>query len=86
MLEKNGSTFSVKELDLTGKLKRITTSNSDAIAYLYRKGDTNVLSFYTSDDVGCGARPAHLRNQEIVISEVNEDGEYITHWDKIFVD
>lgn len=86
MLEKNGSTFSVKELDLTGKLKRITTSNSDAIAYLYRKGDTNVLSFYTSDDVGCGARPEHLRNQEIVISEVNEDGEYITHWDKIFVD
>jgi len=86
MLEKNGSTFSVKELDLTGKLKRITTSNSDAIAYLYRKGDTNVLSFYTSDDVGCGARPEHLRNQEIVISEVNDKGEYITHWDKIFVD
>lgn len=85
-LEKDGSTFSAKDLDLTGKLKRITTSNSDAIGYLYRKGDKNILSFKTNDEVSCGARPDHLRNQEIVISEVTEDGEYITHWDKVFID
>lgn len=86
MLEKDGVNVSIKELDLTGKLKRITTSNSDAIAYLYRKGDQNILSFKTADDVGCGARPEHLKNAEIVISEIDENGEYITHWDKVFID
>lgn len=86
MLEKDGVTFSTKELDLTGKLKRITTSNSDAIAYLYRKGNQNILSFKTTDDVGCGARPDHLKNVEIVISEINEAGEITTHWDKVFID
>jgi hypothetical protein len=85
-LEKDGGTFSAKDLDLTGKLKRITTSNSDAIGYLFRKGDKNVLSFKTNDEVSCGARPDHLRNEEIVISEVTEDGEYITYWDKVYID
>jgi hypothetical protein len=74
------------DLDLTGKLKRITTSNSDAIGYLHRKGDKNVLSFRATSDVTCGARPEHLRNQEIVISEIDENGEYKTYWDKVFVD
>ena len=85
-LEKAGSTFSSMDLDLTGKLKRITTSNSDAIGYLYRKGNKNILSFKTNDDVSCGARPDHPKNQEIIISEVDEDGEFRTYWDKVFID
>ena len=86
MLEKDGVNFSSKDLDLTGKLKRITTSNSDAIGYLHRKKDQNILSFKTNDDISCGARPDHLKNQEIVISEVKEDGEYVTYWEKVFID
>lgn len=85
-LEKEGSSFSSMDLDLTGKLKRITTSNSDAIGYLYRKGKKNILSFNTKDEVACGARPEHLSNQEIVVSEIDENGNYITHWDKIYID
>jgi len=85
-LEKEGSSFSSMDLDLTGKLKRITTSNSDAIGYLYRKGKKNILSFNTKDEVACGARPDHLSNQEIIVSEIDEDGNYITHWDKIYID
>ncbi len=85
-LEKAGGTFNSLDLDLTGKLKRITTSNSDAIGYLYRKGNKNVLSFKTNDDIACGARPAHLSNAEIVISEIDENGEYKTYWDKVFID
>lgn len=85
-LEKEGSSFSSMDLDLTGKLKRITTSNSDAIGYLYRKGKRNILSFNTKDEVACGARPEHLSNQEIVVSEIDENGNYITHWDKIYID
>ena len=85
-LEKSGGTFNAMDLDLTGKLKRITTSNSDAIGYLYRKGDKNILSFKTNDEISCGARPEHLRNQEVVISEVDENGNYVSHWDKVFID
>jgi energy-coupling factor transporter ATP-binding protein EcfA2 len=85
-LEKDGAVFSSMDLDLTGKLKRITSSNADAIGYLYRKGKKNIISFKTNDEVACGARPEHLSNQEIIISEIGENGEYITHWDKVFID
>lgn len=85
-LEKAGGTFSSMDLDLTGKLKRITSSNADAIGYLYRKGKKNILSFNTNDEVACGARPDHLSNQEIVISEIDDHGNYITHWDKVYID
>lgn len=86
VLEKNGSEFNSLDLDLTGKLKRIASSKSDAIGYLYRKGNKNILSFKTSDDIACGARPEHLRNQEIVLSEVLEDGTIKFHWDRIYID
>jgi hypothetical protein len=86
LLEKSGAEFSSSDLDLTGKIKRILTSQSDAIGYLYRKGrDKNIITFATSDSIACGARPDHLRNQEIVLSEITEDG-FVTHWDKIYID
>ena len=85
LLEKAGGDFNALDLDLTGKLKRITTSQSDAIGYLYRKGNKNILSFKTTDEVSCGARPEHLRNQEITVSEL-KDGKMMTHWDKIYID
>lgn len=85
MLEKAGADFSSMDLDLTGKLKRITTSQSDAIGYLFRKGNQNILSFKTTDEVSCGARPEHLRNQEIVISEMTDKG-LVSHWDKVYID
>jgi len=61
------------------------TSQSDAVGYLYRKGNTNILSFATNDSVACGARPAHLRNKEIVLSELKDDN-FTTHWDKVYID
>lgn len=85
ILEKAGNEFNSLDLDLTGKIKRITASNSDAIGYLYRKGDKNVLSFKTNDEISCGARPEHLRNQEIIVSELTESGVK-TYWNKIYID
>lgn len=85
ILEKAGSEFNSMDLDLTGKIKRITASKSDAIGYLYRKGNQNILSFKTNDEIACGARPEHLRNKEIVISEITDQG-LVTHWDKIYID
>ena len=85
ILEKAGNEFNSMDLDLTGKIKRITASNSDAIGYLYRKGNKNIISFKTNDEISCGARPEHLRNQEIVLSELTDSG-VVTNWDKIFID
>ena len=73
------------DLDLTGKLKRIASSNSDAIGYLFRRGNKNVLSFKTTDEISCGARPEHLRNKEIELSEL-VDEKVVVSWDKIFID
>jgi hypothetical protein len=72
-------------IDLTGKIKSLICANADAIGYMYRKGNKTILSFKTSEEVTCGARPEHLRNEEIVVSEMNEKGELEFHWDKIYV-
>ena len=72
-------------LDLQGKLAMIVSSKSDAIGYMYRtKDNKNILSFKTKDEVVCGSRANHLKNAEIVISELDEDGKFITHWDEIY--
>ena len=86
-IEKNGAEVSSADLDLTGKIKRIAASQSDAIGYLYRHkdGKTNILSFKTTGDISCGARPAHLRNKEITISEMTDEG-LVTHWNEVYID
>jgi hypothetical protein len=86
VLEKNGSEFNALDLDLTGKLKRITSSQSDAIGYLYRKGSKNMLSFKTTDEISCGARPEHLRNKEVVLSELNDDETITINWNNVYID
>lgn len=84
LLAKAGVEFTSSDLDLTGKIKRQICSDSDAIGYLYRKGKQNVISFKSSDEISCGARPEHLRNMDIVISEQLDSGEIVTYWEKIF--
>jgi hypothetical protein len=85
-LEKNGTSVDSADVDLTGKLKNIISSDVDAIGMLYRsKNNQNILTFKTSNDVICGARPEHLKMQEIIMSE-EIDGKILTHWDKVFID
>ena len=87
MIEKDGKEVSAKEIDLGGKLKSMTSADVDCIGLLYRKSATEcMISFKTTDDVICGARPTHLKNQEFVISELSPEGEFKTFWDKIFID
>lgn len=71
-------------IDLTGKIKSLICANADAIGYMYRKGNETIISFKTNEEVTCGARPEHLRNEEIVISEMI-DGVLKTSWEKVFV-
>lgn len=77
---------SAKDIDLTGKIKNIACANADAIGYLYRKGKDTMLSFKTSDDVLCGARPTHLKNKELVMATEQADGTIKTFWEKVYID
>jgi hypothetical protein len=80
---KAGVDVSAKDIDLTGKIKNIACANADAIGYLYRKGKDTMVSFKTSDEVLCGARPAHLKNQEFVMATEQLDGSLKTFWERI---
>lgn len=85
-IEKNGTEVSAAELDLTGKLKSLLSADVDAIGLLYRSSENqNTLSFKTTDDVICGARPKHLQNRELILSEV-KDGKLTVNWNQVFID
>ena len=86
-ITKEGKELGAKDLDLTGKLKQITCADADAIGYLFRKENSNYLSFKTSEvDLATGARPKHLRQQEFVISDFDPKAESISaYWDKVFI-
>lgn len=84
-LERLGVEFTAADLDLVGKLKNIAAYKADAIAYLTRKGKKTILSFKSSDTIACGARPDHLKGQDIVIAEQDEDGNIEAFWDRVFL-
>lgn len=86
-ITKDGKDMSAKDIDLSGKIRSITAANNDAIGYLYRDDNKCMISFKTSEDLTCGARPEHLRNKEFIVSEYDETtGEFTFHWNKIFKD
>jgi hypothetical protein len=67
-LEKSGKEVMAKDLDLTGKVRAITSAGADAIGYMYRDGKNGEelrISFQASDTVLCGARPEHLRGVDM---------------------
>ena len=84
VVDDKGEMVMSANIDLTGKIKSLICANADAIGYMYRKGNKTILSFKTNDDVICGARPEHLSNAEIVITEMI-DGVVKTTWDKVFI-
>lgn len=85
LVGKEGKEVNAKELSLTGKLSSITCANADAIGCLYREGNKCIITFETENELVCGARPEHLRNKKIVLSELI-DGKLVTYWNKIFID
>jgi hypothetical protein len=85
IVKKEGSEVDQKDLDLTGKVKSMTTSKfADAIGYIYREGTDNFVSFVPSDEVSCGSRAAHLEGQTILLSRKKEDKSIETYWQNIF--
>lgn len=75
----------IKDFDLTGKAGRILAAKSDAIGYIYRDADSNLcINFETNGEATAGARPKHLANQKIIVAERQEDGTFISHWERIY--
>lgn len=85
MVESNGKEVSAVELDLSGKIKSLVCSKADAIGLLSRVKDQVKLNFKTSDQITCGARPEHLKNKEIILTEIVED-KLVSYWESIFPD
>jgi len=83
-IDDKGELVMAANIDLTGKIKSLICASADAVGYMYRKGNQTILSFKTSDSITCGARPNHLSDQEIVITEMI-DGVLTTNWDKVFL-
>lgn len=76
---------SVKDFDLTGKAARIFAAKSDAIGFVHRDENSNLcINFETGGIASAGARPAHLANKDIIVAERQEDGAFISHWDRIY--
>ena len=85
-LNENGTELNVKDLDLTGKLGRILSANSDAICYVYRDLENGSLmaNFGNNNSVLCGARMPHLSGKTILLSEKDEFGLIKTYWENIY--
>jgi hypothetical protein len=82
-VDDKGQMVMAANIDLTGKIKSLICAQADAIGYMYRRGNETVLSFKTNEEVTCGARPEHLRNEEIVISEM-VGNKVSVDWSKVF--
>lgn len=75
----------VKTLDLTGKISRILSAKSDAIGFVHRDENSNLcIQFGTDGEVLTGARPKHLANKDIVVAERQDDGSFVSRWDRIY--
>ena len=75
MLEKKGKEVSVKDLDLTGKIKQMTCSSTDAIGYVYREGEETMISFNSLEDITAGTRCEHLKGKTMPMN-----------WSDIYID
>lgn len=85
LVKKEGQEVDQKDLDLTGKIKAMTTSKfADAIGYVYREGANNYISFIPTDDVSCGSRAEHLEGQNLLISTKKDDKTVEVYWHNIF--
>lgn len=90
-VEKKGKEVAAKDLDLTGKIRSITCAKADAIAYMYRDEDDNlIMSFKATDEVTCGSRCNHLKGKEILVAspiynDLKEVVDINAYWDRIYL-
>ena len=84
-ISKDGKELSEMSIDLVGQLARLIAADADAIGYVYRRKNQTIMNFNGGGDFIVEARQPHLRGQEIVIAESDEDNNITTNWDKVFL-
>ena len=85
IVNKQGEELSEMQLDLAGKLSDIICGEADAIGYIYRKKNETRVSFKSGDNTISEARAKHLRGQDLVLAESNEENNITVYWDKIYL-
>ena len=89
-IPKDGDQIAITDIKLTGSLKEIFSAKQDAACAIENDPKNNnqrLLNFKkteSSNFIKCRAQ--HLKNQIISISEITDKNEFITYWDKIFLD
>ncbi len=80
-----GEELTERSLDLVGKLAGMVCRKCDGVGYMYRIGNEVHIKFKADKNLAMGCRSDHLRNKDIVISEMDDEtGVLTTHWDRIF--
>ena len=84
MIDINGEERTERSLDLVGKLSGKVCRSCDGVGYMYRHGNEVHISFKGGDDTTMGCRGDHIRNKDIVISTMDDDGHITTYWDRVY--
>ena len=80
-----GEELTERSLDLVGKLSGMVCRRCDGVGYMYRSGNEVHIKFKADKNIAMGCRSDHIRNKDIVISEMDDEtGVLTTHWDRIF--
>ena len=80
-----GEELTERSLDLVGKLAGMVCRRCDGVRYMYRSGNEVHIKFKADKNIAMGCRSEHLKNKDIVISEMNDEtGVLTTHWDRIY--
>lgn len=83
-LAKKQEQIVINDLQITGKAKAYTLLTVDDAAVLSIENNKATLDFTANAKSPTKTRSKHLRNKEIVISELQDDGTLITHWEEVF--
>ncbi len=89
VIEKEGKEMDYKDLDLTGKIKTNLTSEADAVGFLSRGKEGELLiRFKGSDQIVCGSRCNHLKGKVIKIADYDEEKNELVNidWKAIYPD
>lgn len=84
LIEIQGEEIEERGLKLTGLLSTIVCSNVDTVGYMYRHEGKTVINFKASSNTMSESRSKHLSNKIIPILELDDNGELVAHWDKVF--
>lgn len=83
-IHRRGNELEATDIDVSGKMSQMLAAKVEAIGLVYRKKNQTIVSFGSGEQIASGARPEHLREQELVLAESDDDGNMTYHWDKIF--